>query len=90
MFTKIIFYIFNLLTFSIIKSGIVKKIDENFEEKQKYENIYYVMTYKISNSIFSYKSNGNSKISQDLSLAFDDDFITFWQSLKYQQDSQDS
>ena len=87
MLTKLSFYLFYLLTFSIIKSGIVKTIDESFEEKLKYENIDYLKAYKISNSIISYKSNGNSKVPQDLSFAFDDDFSTFWQSLQYQQDS---
>ena len=87
MFITIMFYIFYLSSISLIKSGTVKKIDDNFEEKVKYENIDYLKAYKISNSIISYKSNGNSLVPQDLSYAFDDDFNTFWQSFQYQQDS---
>ena len=52
---KIIFN-FLFLIFPIIKSGIVKIFDENFEEKLKYENENYLMSYKISNTNF--RSNG--------------------------------
>ena len=76
-----------LFIFPIIKSGIVKIFDDNFEEKIKYENKNYLLSYKISNSIMSYKANGGSITSQDLSFAFDDDLNTYWQSLKYQNDT---
>ena len=82
-----IIYLFFLFIFPIIKSGIVKIFDNNFEEKIKYENINYIYAYKISNSIMSYKANGGSITSQDLSFAFDDDLNTYWQSLKYQNDT---
>ena len=84
-----IFYILNFLIFSKVNSGVVIKLDEdeNFEEKWKYDNIDYLEAYKISNSTFSYKSIGNSIYSQDISLAFDDNFKTFWESMEYQKDS---
>ena len=84
---KILFYILILLIFQIIKSGIVKIIDNNLDEKEKYENINYLLSYKISNSIISFKSNGDSTKPYNLSFAFDDDFNTYWQSLKYQNES---
>ena len=80
---KIIF-IFLFLIFPIIKSGIVKIFDENFKEKLIYENIDYLLAYKISNSIFNYTSNGGSNIYYNLSFAFDNDFNTYWESAKYQ------
>ena len=73
--------------FPIIKSGIVKIFDDNFEEKIKYESINYLYTYKISNSIMSYKANGDSTINQNLSFAFDNDYDIYWKSFKYQNDT---
>ena len=35
----------------------------------------------------SYKSNGDSTFYHDLSLAFDNDFNTYWESRKYQETS---
>ena len=87
MSLKNLFHISFLLLFSLIKSGIVKILDKYFEENIKYENIYYILSYKISNDIMSFESNGGSKNNHNLSFAFDGDFDTYWESLEYQNDS---
>ena len=78
----ILFLIF--IIYKPINAGIVKEIDDNLLE---YNNIDYINAYKIPNSIMSFKSNGSSKPRQDLSFAFDDNFKTYWVSLKYQESS---
>ena len=90
IFTKMkteLFFILAFLMFKTIKLAKIEIIDENILES-KYQNIDYLKAYQISNSIMSYKSNGGSAFGHDLSLAFEnEDFFSFWQSAKCQNDS---
>ena len=83
MDTQNFIYFLLLLTLQLISTAKIIEIDDNLLEL-KYKNINYLYAYKISSSIMSYKSNGGSASFHDLSLAFDNDFNTFWQSLSYQ------
>lgn len=77
-------YFLLLLTLQLISTAKVIEIDDNLLEL-KYKNINYLNAYKISSSIMNYKSNGGSVSLHNLSLAFDNNFNTFWQSEKYQE-----
>lgn len=83
---KFIVYILFLIILKKINTATIKIIDNNFPER-KYNDNYYLQSYKIPLSIMNFQSNGNSKIYSPLSYAFDGDINTYWSSNKYQADS---
>ena len=83
---KIILYLLLFIKLDVIITGIIKEINDNLSELI-YKSEEYINTYKISNSLISFQSNGGSGFNHDLSLAFDNNFNTYWNSEKYQNNT---
>ena len=81
----IIYFIFFIL-FVKIKSGNVQIID-NTPSESKYNDYYYLSTYRIPIEKMRYKSNGSDLSIHPLRNAFDDDFNTYWESFQGQEDN---
>ena len=73
-----IFYIFLILIFNRIKSGIVREINKEFLES-KYSDFQYINSYRIPNSIMSFEET-TGLLEHELSKAFDENFNTYWQT----------
>ena len=83
MKVKIIFFFLLIFkNFEIIITGRVEVINDDLS-KSIYDQDY-INIYKISNSLMSFQSNGGSGYDHDLSLAFDNNFDTYWNSEKFQ------
>ena len=83
---KYIFYYLLFIFIELIQSGKVIEINDNLSEV-KYKNLKYIYAYTISHSLMTFESNGGSLTSHDISLAFDNNFKTYWFSKQYQTDS---
>ena len=80
---KYIFYYLLFISIELIQSGKVIEINDNLSEV-KYKNLRYIYAYTISHSLMTFESNGGSLTSHDISLAFDNNFKTYWFSKQYQ------
>ena len=78
-----IFYIFLVLIFERIKSGIVREINKEFLES-KYSDYQYINGYRIPNSIMSFEED-TGIFGYELLKAFDENFNTYWISTTFQK-----
>ena len=83
---KIFICFIYLILFMKIKSGKVQIID-NTSSESKYNDYYYLNTYRIPFVKMKYKSNGSDLSIHPLKNAFDDDFNTYWESFQGQEEN---
>ena len=83
---KFIIHILFLIIFDNIKSATIEILDNNSPD-EKYNDYYYLKSYKIPKTMMRFRTNAESFWFNPIERAFDDDFDTYWESYQTQENS---